>query len=429
MTMEPARNNVRGALQGLRILDLSMWWAGPRATRLLVEAGAEVIKVEAPKYPDPWRGATLFHAETKGMLDHLPPSQRVNVSPGFNLENHSKLGLTLDLSTADGREILLKLVKISDVLVENYAPRVMKNFNLEYPVIREANPDIIMISMPAFGLDGEERDYVAFGATLECMMGVSYITGYEGEGPMALSQTAYTDPIGGINAALAILMGLRHRRRTGRGTHIEMAQLEGGLPFMVPAIMDYTMNGRVWGRSGNRHPWKAPHGNYPCLGEDAWVSISVGSDAEWLGFCRIMDRPDLAEDPRFVSGKPRWEHRVELDPIIEAWTRQYDPYTVMDRLQSVGIAAGPVLNAAQIVKNPHLLARDFFREVAHPVVGAHSYSLAHPQMSETPVDIRRSAPLFAEHNDYILKTLLGMTDEEIARLKEQYVICDEYRFD
>jgi crotonobetainyl-CoA:carnitine CoA-transferase CaiB-like acyl-CoA transferase len=424
----PDKETRTQALKGIRILDLSMWWSGPRATRLLAEAGAEVFKIESPYYPDPWRVAGLAQAEQKGILDRFKPEDRINVSPNFNIENTNKFSLTLDLTLDRGKEILLKLAETCDIVVENYSPRVMKNFGLSYETFQNVNHDIILVSMPAFGLSGPDLNHVAFGATLEAMMGITYITGYRNEDPMCLSGTAYTDPICGINTALAMLMALRYRNLTGEGLHVEVAQLESVMPFVSPMIMDYTMNGHIQERIGNQHAWKAPHGCYRCKGNDAWITISIATEEEWKQFCQAIKRPELATQDRFSERRKRWQNQDELNALIEAWTLSLEPYEAMKLLQSYGIASGPVLNAKQLVKDPQRLSNirnmGFYRANRHPVTGVPCEFISHPRLSETAVGIERPAPCFGEHNKYILEKMLHFTEQDIKKLREEKVISD-----
>ena len=324
----------------------------------------------------------------------------------------------------------MKLAGSCDVVVENFSRRVMKNFGFNYEIFKKANPDIIMVSMPAFGLDGPDMNHVAFGATLEAMMGVTYLTGYEDGGPMCMSGTAYTDPIGGINSALSILMALRHKRRTGEGCYVEVPQLEAVFPFVAQAIMDYTMNGRIEGRMGNRHYFKAPHGCYPCRGDDAWVAVSVSSETEWERFCRVIGRLDLTSDERFSNQSKRWENQGELDPIIGDWTKAREPYEVMRILQDAGIASGPVLNSAQIITDPQRLAsveaRGFYDAAEHPVAKTACTFISHPRLSETKVGIKNPAPCFGQHNSYVFQELMGLSRQEIKELEDERIISSVY---
>ena len=410
-------------LEGVRVIDVSMWFAGPMASRLLADMGAEVIKIESLRHIDPWRGPAKVSARMRERFPNRVFSEKpYNCSAGFNLQNRNKYGITLDLDTPQGKEIFKKLVSIGDIVLENYSPRVMANFGLDYPVLKEVNPQIIMMSLPALGRTGPDKDYIAFGQTIDCISGMAYLTGYIGEEPMLQSGLSYGDPLSGMNAAFAIVAALHYRRRTGEGVHIDLSQVEGLIAFNADAVMDYTMNGRVRERQGNRHPSMAPHGCYRCQGEDNWVVIAIPSDAAWRSFCRVIGQPSWAEDARFSDVLGRCQNRDELDRLVEAWTLEHDHYRVMHILQQAGIPAGPVLNAKELVEEPHLNERGLFEVVTHPEAGTHPYIGMYAKLSKTPASIRMPAPCLGEHNQYVLGELLGLSLEEMTQLEEQEII-------
>jgi len=380
-------------LAGVRVVDLSTWRGPVKIDPKLRERFAYVIESERP----------------------------YNCSAGFNLQNRNKYGITLDLRTSEGKDIFKRLVKVSDIVLENYSPRVMTKLGLDYPVLKEVNPQVIMMSLPALGSSGPERDYVAFGQTIDCMSGMAYLTGYIGEEPMLQSGLSYGDPLSGMNAAFACLCALRYRRRNHQGMHVELSQVEGLIAFNPDSIMDYAMNGRVRGRMGNRHPSIAPHGCYRCKGEDRWVVIAISSDSEWRRFCQIVEQP-WADDKRFADSFSRYQYQDELDRLIEAWTLQHDHYEVMELLQQADIPAGPVLDAKELVEEPHLNERGVFETVTHPEAGTHPYIGMYAQFSKTPGSIRMPAPCLGEHNQYVLGELLGMSQDEIAQLEEKGII-------
>ena len=410
-------------LEGIRVIDVSMWFAGPMATRLLADVGAEVIKIESLKHIDPWRGPVVFNEKLAGRYPSgITPERPYNWSAGFNLQNRNKCGVTLDLGTPQGKEVFKKLVGISDVVLENYSPRVMANLGLDYPVLEKINPQIIMMSLPALGGTGPDKDYVAFGQTINCMSGMAYLTGYIGEEPMLQSGIAYGDPLSGMNAAFAVLSALHYRRRNGQGMHIDLSQVEGIIAFTADAIMDYTMNGRVQGRVGNRHPSMAPHGCYRCQGEDKWVVIAIPSDAAWRRFCQAVGDPSWAEDARFSDVLGRYKHQDELDRLIESWTQKHEHYEVMRILQGAGIPAGPVLDGKELVEEPHLNERGLYEKVTHPETGTHPYIGMYARFSRTPGSIRMPAPCLGEHNHYVYGELLGLSSEEMTELEKDGII-------
>jgi len=417
--------NVKLPLEGIRVLDLSMWFAGPMCTRLLADMGAEVIKIESVGHIDPWRGP-VDPNQAKIQFPARPQTDRpYDVSPGFNMENRNKLGVTLDLRHPKAKEIFLNLVKISDVVVENYSPRVMPKLGFSYETLKAVNPKIIMMSLPALGSTGPDKDYRAFGQTIDCMSGMAYLTGYLGEEPMLQSGLSYGDPLSGMNAAFGVVSALLRRRQTGEGMHIELSQTEGLVAFNADSILDYTMNGRVRERMGNRDRSMSPHGVYRCLGVDKWVAIAVTSDDVWGKFCRAIGNPAWCREPRFADAVNRYQNQDEMDKLIEAWTVQHTHYEVMQLLQSAGVPAGPVLDAEELLAEPHLNARGYYETMPHKVAGSFREIGPFALFSRTPLHIRLPAPCFGEHNQYVLGQLLGMTADEIAVLKQENIIGDQ----
>jgi len=413
-------------LEGIRVLDVSMWFAGPMATRLLADMGAEVIKIESLRHIDPWRGPAKLtpqlQARFPATAEMDPSAKPYNRSPSFNLQNRNKLGLTLDLKEPSGKDLFEKLVRISDVVVENYTPGVMEKFGLGYDDLRNINPAIVMTSMPAFGSTGPDKDYRAYGQTIDCMSGMAFRTGYVDEEPMLQSGIAYGDPLSGMNAAFAILAALHHKRKTGEGMRIEICQVEGIIAFNADAIMDYTMNSRIAARMGNHHPTMAPHGAYPCLGEDKWVAIAIPTDDAWQRFCKAAGQPFWIEDKRFSDEVSRHHNQTELDRIIGEWTSRHAAEEIMHLLQQADIPVGPVLDAEELLANPHLNERGFFETVTHPQAGTHPYIGMYAKLSRTPGSIRKPAPCLGEHNEYVLKDLLGLSQKEINRLEKEGII-------
>lgn len=404
------------ALAGIRVLDLGMFWAGPYAGKLLGDFGAEVIKVESVRRPDPLR------VQARGIYPNGEPGERPwNRSGLINERNRSKLGLSLDLSTPPGAAVFKRLVRLSDVVLENYSVNVMTNFGLDYAALNAVNPGIIMISIASQGISGPEKDYVSFGNTLEQTGGLAYITGYPGESPYYASG-AYPDAISGIMAAGAIVSGLRTRRWTGEGLHLELSQRELVTHFLGEMIVDYSMNQRVWEPMGNRDWFRAPHGCYRCAGTDQWVTIAVSDDKEWASLCSVTGKPELVADPRFATVLGRYRNQDELDVVVEEWTSQREPFEVMQLLQAVGIAAGPVLAIPDLLRNTHLEAREFFEVSTHPEAGSYSYYSRPMKLTKTPGVTTSPAPCFGEHNEYLLGEVLGIPSEEIEQLEMDAVI-------
>lgn len=399
------------ALEGVRIIDCSMWFAGPYATELLAQMGAEVIKVESIQAVDGWRGAVV-----------IPDAENPwEASPAFNSVNHNKYDLTLDLENPEGAEIFKRLVKTGDVVVENYTPRVMKNFGLDYEVLRKIKSDIIMMSMPGYGSTGPWKDYVAFAFLVEETAGIPQLTGYP-DGPPMLMGASQADAIAGLNGAFAVMTALEHHRKTGEGQYIDLSQVEALTCFMGEPIIDYGMNKRLWPRQANRHPSMAPHGCYRCSGEDEWVTIAVSSDEEFKVFCETIGKDEWAQDERFAHALSRSKNQDDLDRLIEEWTIGRDHYEVMRLLQGAGIPSGPVLSQEELLSDPHLKERGFFQKLTKPEVGTHPYPGLYAGFSKTPGRIRWPSPSLGQHNEYVLGEILGMSEEEITELADKEII-------
>jgi crotonobetainyl-CoA:carnitine CoA-transferase CaiB-like acyl-CoA transferase len=403
-------------LEGIRVLDLSMVFAGPHLTKLLAEMGAEVIRIESIQRPDSVRRLSY--------VENDPADQWWERGAYAIKRGIGKYGITLNLAKPEGAAIFKRMVPLGDVVVEAYSPRVMKNFGLDYPTLKQLNPGIIMVSLSGFGQSGPWVNWVAYGWLLEYISGVTTITGYEDSPPKKIG-LSYTDPWAGVYGASAILMALHYRSRTGKGQYIDLAQCDVGTTFISDALMDYVMNGRVWGRTGNRHPSMAPHGCYRCQGNDNWVVVSVGSDEEWERLGKALGNPPWMKDERFANPLGRLENQDELNRLIGEWTIERDHYQVMHTLQEVGVAAGAVLNGKELLFDPHLKERGLFQIVDHPVVGKRPYPRVIPaRFSEWPAagKARKPAPTLGEDNERILVELLGMSKEDLARLEREQVI-------
>ncbi len=403
-------------LEGLRIIDLTRYWAGPFATQLLAGMGAEVIRVESSLYID----AVRYMIPPDGE----PGERPYNRGSYFHMANRNKQAISIDLQHPQGRELCLELISIGDVVMENFSARVMGNLGLEYDTIRKARPDIIMVSMPSFGGSGPYRDYVCFGEALEGVTGLTYLTGYE-DGPPMRSSGAFTDPAAGLQADYAVLAALQNRNRTGEGCYLNLSHQEGYLTLLGDNLMDYSMNGRVRSRLGNRHISRAPQGVYPSRGTDRWIAIAVDSERAWRGLCKAMSRPDLARDPRFEHALGRSRNQDELDAIIGEWTTGLDHYEAQEMLQQEGVPAGAVLLADELFEDPQFDARGFWEKVDFPDAGTFSHFGLPIKFSRTPSGTAKPAPRFAEHNRPVFADLLGKSDTEYDQLKESGAIADQ----
>ncbi len=411
-------------LSGVRVADLTQFWAGPFSTQFLGHLGAQVIKVEPAGRGDSVR--------TQGAGAGRPNFWEW--APIFNGTNVNKYGCTLDLGKPEGLELLRRLISVSDVVAENYSTRVIKNLGLGYEFVRRANPTAVLLSMPGFGHGGPWEHYVGFGPQFEEASGITYMSGYADREPIAHS--AMTDPIGGMYAAVAVLIALEHRRRTGQGQYIDFSTTEGASYLNAAAILDYTMNGRVRERDANRHPAWAPHGAFPCKpalspaegGQDQWVAITVQTDAQFQALCGAMGRPELAKDARFADALSRWQNEAALREPIAAWTREREPREVMTLLQSRGVPAGAANNAASIVHDPQLKARDFIQWIDRPVNGGrHPYYGFPAILSRTPVKARKAPPTLGEDNDFVFGEVLRLSNAELTDLKARGIISTEVK--
>ncbi len=400
-------------LNDIRVLDLTMSWAGPFAARLLGDMGAEVIKIESVNNWDLLRSYT-----------GVPPTERVwDKSPYFNHYNRNKYGVALDLSKDRGRELFLRLAEDADVVIENFRVGVMENLGLTWGTLRARNEGLIMVSMPAHGSTGPEKDYVAYGTNVEQLAGLAHLTGYA-DGPPQKTGISYGDPMAGIAAAGAVALALWDRRRTGLGQRIEVAQRENLIGAIGEYIVGYAMTRREPERLGNRHSSIAPHGCYPCAGDDQWLTIACEDDAQFAALCSVIGRPELAGEERFADVVSRYRHQDTLDAIISGWTRGWDKNAAADALQAAGVPASPVLSVAEVFADEHLRARGFFEQVSHAVAGDWEMEGTPWRMSETPGHIRVPPPAFAEHNHYVFRELLALSAEEVAALYAEGVTGD-----
>ncbi len=396
-------------LEDVRVIDLSHWWAGPYATMNLAGLGAEIIKVESVQRLDGYRGGY----SAKG-------DRPWEAAPTFLAFNLGKKDVTLDLTRPEGVALLLRLVRVADVIIDNYSARVMENFGLSYPMLQKENPGIIAVSMPGFGSSGPWRNYTGFAFNLEQLSGIAHHTGFADGPPCNIGAAA--DPIMGMYGAFAVMTALEARRATGRGQAVDLAHLEALTTFAAGPVLDYQLNGRVPSRTGNRHPTAAPHSFYACRGEDQWVAIAVYGDEEWRRLVRALGGPAWAQDPRFANELGRWKHQDELDRQIAAWTAGQEKREVMRILQEAGVAAGAALDARDLSQDPHLAARALYQQIDRPYVGTKPYPRPPYLVDGEPLRWSGPAPTVGEHNRQVLQELLGLTGAELARLERDRII-------
>jgi benzylsuccinate CoA-transferase BbsF subunit len=396
----------RAPLRGVRVVDMTWAWAGPHGTQLLAWLGAEVIKVESRSRLDHSRVRSLMGGVTAGGPDH---------SPIFNDLNTDKRSVTLNLRHEDARALLRRLVGMSDVLVQNMRPGVMDRLGLSYEALSAIRPELVMLSSSAVGGTGPEHAYAGYAPTFSSLAGIADLTGYPDGPPTPLSGSV--DLRVGTAGALAVVAALYRRRRTGRGQHIDLSSTEVMCSMMGEAFLEHAMNGRVPSRQGNRHDVMAPHDCFPCAGDGQFVSIAIGSDAEWAALRRAIGDPAL-DDDRFAGPAERFARQEALGGIIEAWTRTHDVDEAVRILQAAGVPATRVHAADSVAEDPHVRARGFIREIDHPVVGRRRVVGVPWRFGDGGVDIDRHAPLLGEHNEYVLGELLGLSPDEIQALTE-----------
>ena len=398
------------------MVEMGQLIAIPYSTKLMADMGAQVIRVESCVRLENYRASSFYGNSVDG--------QFWNRAANFYEQNRNKLGMTLDLTKPGGLKTLQELISISDVFAENFTPRVMKNFHLEYEDLRQLKPDIIMVSSTGYGYSGPWADFGALGYTTESASGLTYMTGYSG-GPPVLPEIPYTDYLAADQTIFAIVAALLHRSKTGKGQFLDVSQAETASSTIPEALMDYTVNGRTRERIGNGDNAMAPHGCYRCKGDDEWIAIAVATDEQWRGLCEVLGDPSWCRDSRFGDSLSRWEHRSELDDLVGEATGEWDHYDLMHALQRAGVPAGAVLNNKEMLLDPHLRARGAYEAVVHhPDTGIPPlpYASRPWKMSATPGGTRSPAPLMGEHNRQVLLEILGMADKELLTLEKESVI-------
>ena len=415
------------ALERYRVVDMGSVLAGPLVSQLMADMGAQVIKVETRTRLDGTRRGRPIVGEDIAGGDR---GQWPELQPLFHCLNRNKLGITVNLKEPQGLAMAKEVISISDAVVSNYSAGVMDRIGLGYPALRSIKPDIIAVTMPGAGEEGPLREVLAYASITSALSGLMGLIGYpssgegdHGEGFLTgQTQGPWCDVVAALTTLVALLSALRHRSIAGEGQHIEVAQIEASVALLGEALLEYGMNGRTAALRGTRHPAFAPHANYPCLGEDRWVSIAVKTQEEWEAFCSAISNPPWTADPRFADAYYRSQCLEELDKHIGRWTREHTPEEVTDILQEAGVAAMPVMNIEDQFTSPHFQERGAFAEVEHPRVGAEWLPGIPWQLSDTPGRVRRHAPLLGEHNRYVFGELLGHGQEELQTLEEAGIL-------
>ncbi len=405
-------------LTGLRVVDLTAFWAGPFATCYLADLGADVVKVESIQRPDGMRFAGAIRKE-----------KLWEWSPVFAGANPGKRDVTLQLDDARGMALLKRLIADADVVIENYSVRVLENFGLGWDEVRALSPRVIMVRMPAFGLDGPWRDRTGFAMTIEQVSGLAWITGYE---DLPLVVRGACDPVGGMQTVFALLMALEHRRRTGEGQLVEVPLLENALNLAAEQVIEYSAYGELLTRAGNRGPVSAPQGVYRCAdrdGQEQYVAIAIARDEQWQALCDQLGNPAWARDPQLATAAGRRTRHDEIDERIDAWLADQHRDAAAERLVAAGIPAAAVINAHRVMPNPQLEARAFFQTMVHPETGPTRYPGFPMRFSRFGPGLhRRPPPTLGQHNDEVLRGELGLSEAEVAELRAARVVGERPSF-
>jgi len=410
-------------LEGIRVIDTSYVFAGPYACANLSDLGAEVIKIEGPSRPDFTRGGAF-----SGMMpDNEGGADPWNRTSTYNLANRGKKSLVVDLSRKEGREVLVDLIKVSDILVENFTPRVMRGWGLDYPNLKALNPGMIMVSNTGYGHGGPYSNYPAQATTQEATHGLAAITGYRGGEPSKAGQS-YVDFLATWACTTAALLGLRFRRRFGRGLWADVGMYQLGCFNVSEYILDSIANGAQGERIGNRHRQFAPQGSYRCAGDDAWCVLSVRDDEEWGALCAVIGRPELANDQRFATETARRANHDAIDEIISVWTKDVTKIEAMERLQAAGVPAGAVLDGRDLHFDPHLKNRGLLETMEFPEergMGTRRPMIGRPwRFGQGNMHVREPAPTFGQHNREVLRDILGYDESRCQALESAGILAD-----
>jgi benzylsuccinate CoA-transferase BbsF subunit len=400
-----------GIFQGLKLLELGAGAAGPVATRYFADQGAQVVRVESSKRPDFLR------------LIHLTPDSPggLDGSPMFVLMNPNKKSVSINMSLPEGVDLVRRLIAWADVVSENFSPKAMAKWGLDYASLREDFPELIMVSSCLFGQTGPQRMYPGFGGQGSAISGFNHLTGWPDRSAVGPHGTI-TDSLSPRYVALLITAALLHRKRTGEGQYIDVSQIETGVYSLSESIVRYSARGEVVTRMGNASEDLSPHGIYPCRGEDRWIAIACSSSLEWRRLLRVLGDPPMARDARFGSLSGRLAHREALDRELGACTAEHDGHELMARLQAEGVEAGAVQTYQDLLVDPQLAHRGHFQTLHHVHLGDLPFEQSAIRPAASPPRLRTPGPNLGEHNREILGGVLGLGDDEIEELARREVL-------
>jgi len=393
--------------EGLKIADFTWLGVGPIAMKFMANMGATVIHIESYTRPDICRVSPPYKDWKPG----------INRSAFFAIFNDSKYGITLNLRMPQAQKVAKRIInEWADVVADAHLPGIMEKFGLDKDTLRKDKPELIHIATALQGKTGPYSTMPGHGMVGVSLGGITQITGWPDREP-TVPFGALTDFLTFPHMITALIAALLYRRKTGKGQYIELSQLECSAQFLAPPIMDYMINGRVLGRLGNSSAYAAPHGVYRCKGEgEKWCAIAVSSDEEWRNFCHVIGNPEWTRDPEFATFMGRKEKENELNGFVEEWTVNYTPQEVMRKMQKAGVPAGVVASGEDLVADPQLNHRRTHVVLEHPEIGRHIYQAPPYRFSKTPHKLTMPAPCLGQHNEYVLKEILGMSDDEIADL-------------
>jgi benzylsuccinate CoA-transferase BbsF subunit len=396
--------------EGIKIADFAWIGVGPITVKYLADHGATVVHVESATRPDSLRLG-------QPALNGVPG---INSSQFFANFNSSKYSLSMDMSKPESIEIAKKLVLWADIVAESYTPKAMKNWGLDYESLKLIKPDLIMFSTCQQGQTGPHALFAGAGNTGGGIAGFYTITGWPDRGPTYV-YGAYTDFVSPRFLTAALVGALDYRRKTGKGQYIDQSQIESGIQFSAISVMEYTVNGRIFQKQGNRSNEHAPHGAFQCDGDDRWIAIAISNDEEWESLIEAMGKPTWSLDTKFLTFAGRKEYEDEIDMNLSEWTASFEPWSLQDKLQSLGVPAGVVANTRDLYEDPQLIHRNHFRILKHSTMGDVPYDGPSFRLSKTP-DNQFAAPSIGEHTDMVLSDILGMDSNEIEILKENGIL-------
>ncbi len=403
--------------EGIKVVDLCFAGVGVFILNYLAHYGATTVRVESARRPDTIRSLPPF-----------APTYAEGENPGLERSGYYSLthpapeyGISLNLSHPKGKEVFKRLVAWADIVGENWPTGSMERLGLTYEVLKQVKPDIIMMRSCGYGHTGPMAHQIGGGGTISSSSMMYVLAGWPDRLPVPLSNY-YTDQLSPLCGALALIAALDYRRRTGKGQCIDHSQIESGLNYLAPLLLDYAVNQRELALTGNKCAYAAPHGTYRCQGDDRWIAIGVFTDEEWDSFCRVIGKPAWTKEPKFSTLTSRVKNSEELDKLVEEWTINFTAEQVMAKMQAAGVGAGVVSNAKDLDKDIQLKHYDFNRELDHPYIGRVNYY--HPpafKLAEAPAEVARPN-LLGEHTEYVCKEVLGMSDEELVQLIQEGVL-------